>query len=178
MKNLLFLVLFGLSLTTSLFAQETFEFKKVDSISLTKAQIFERCERWIGINFKSAQNVIQVKDKEAGTIISKGNFSVEHNNAFQSNVYRVEFTMTIDIKDGKYRIIINDLSNISASCNGKFNNYYGGNLLNEKPACGTMFMPKKYWAHVKEQSKKECEGIIKSISESISNTNIKSKDDF
>ena len=65
--------------------------------------------------FKSAKDVIQYDDREEGKVIVKGNFSVEGS---QSSVllphfteeWKVNFSLEIFSKDGKYRYRLYDLS--------------------------------------------------------------------
>ena len=52
--------------------------------------------------YKSANDVIQSNDKEAGKIIGKGNYSVTH---VMSN-FRIEHTITLLVKEGRYKYII------------------------------------------------------------------------
>lgn len=68
----------------------------------TKADLYARAREWFVHAYKSADDVIQLDDKENGQIIGKGKFSVY----LSMNTRYVRHTVTIEIKDNKYRYII------------------------------------------------------------------------
>ena len=81
-----------------------------------KSELFSSINKWISINYNSAQNVIQMNDKEAGTIIIKGINEVVYKNTMKSlypnNKYIQEYSTTkfnhlieINLKDNRFRII-------------------------------------------------------------------------
>ena len=66
---------------------------------LSKSEAFARMSRWAAETFVSGQDVIQLSDEDAGTIVAKG--------AIQTIVYDklawVGYTTTIDVRDGRVR---------------------------------------------------------------------------
>ena len=114
---------FLLVLMTSLncYAQEyTIEEKTIvgvfDAEGKTKGEIFSTINKWIALNYNSAQNVVQFNDKESGNIIVKGINETLYKNVLKEldpkNKYMQEYssvkfnhTIEINIKDNKYRII-------------------------------------------------------------------------
>src|ERR1035437_2480137 len=64
--------------------------------------------------FKSAKDVLQYDDRDEGKVIGKGNFEIEEmqrgffNSVFDS--WRVNFTLELFAKDGRYRYRIYDFS--------------------------------------------------------------------
>lgn len=81
----------------------------------TVAQIYPIVKSWIAISFKSANSVIQMDDKDNGMIICKGNFSYR---APGGSTYRcidgaVDFTLKIQIRDGRYKVTLNDFTHKS-----------------------------------------------------------------
>jgi len=81
-----------------------------------KSEIFSSINKWIALNYNSAQNVVQLNDKESGTIIVKGINEAMYKNVmkemYPKNKYMQEYntvefnhTMEINIKDNRYRII-------------------------------------------------------------------------
>ncbi len=73
----------------------------VEFASLTKDKIYEKCLKWIASNFVSAKQVIDLQDKEAGTIVAKGyKDGVDYGGIIKSNM---GFQLTIDCKDNKAR---------------------------------------------------------------------------
>lgn len=94
------------------FSAQSQEYKVIEVPGATKEDLYKRALYWISQNFKSANDVIQLKDKEDGQIVSKGSFayyappfSVGTN---YSGVF--SFTFTFDCKDGKYRYAIDRIS--------------------------------------------------------------------
>jgi len=100
-----------LLLSISSFGQ-TFEKSEVYVLDSTynKSIIYSKCLEWIGKNFNSAQNVIQVSDKDAGKIIVKGLLlSLPKSGYFGNLSHGTYFTLDIAIKDGKCKVIVSNL---------------------------------------------------------------------
>lgn len=81
----------------------------------TKQDIHSVINKWVTLNYNSAQHVIQMNDKESGTIIIKGINELTYKNTqkivYPNNKYIEEFVTTkfnhileFNIKDNKYRI--------------------------------------------------------------------------
>ncbi|MCM4158234.1 DUF4468 domain-containing protein [Gramella sp. AN32] len=95
-----------------------------------QSELFSSINKWISINYNSSKNVIQLNDKESGTIIIKGINEVSYANNMKSlypnNKYMTDNLTTqfnhlieINIKDNKYRIIyrITDIASEDAGYN-------------------------------------------------------------
>lgn len=78
--------------------------------SLTKDEAYDRAINWIAVHFNSANDVIQLKDKENGSIVVK---AIAPFNNFAGISY-VRYTMQIKIKDQKAKFTF-DLAGIAAS---------------------------------------------------------------
>lgn len=78
---------------------ENLIFQKVHEVKLDKNDIYERSLEWMAKTFVSSKSVIEYKDKEDGKIV--GNASSE----VMAGVFTlpVEFTMSIECKENKYR---------------------------------------------------------------------------
>ncbi|TPE43942.1 DUF4468 domain-containing protein [Pontibacter mangrovi] len=74
------------------------------SSNLSKDELFTKAKQWIALNYKSANDVIQLADQENGKIICRGNFST---NLFMKKGW-IEHTMILDFKDGKMRYTFTD----------------------------------------------------------------------
>jgi len=138
------------------------EVVQVDS-NITKNELFSTYMDWIAQNYKSAQNVVQYQDKEAGKIVAKGLFKVMLNDPFGApcdggSVYH---TLSIYIKDGRFRYILDD---IHYDGSPKFT--ASGDLGDTKV---TGFLFKGQWDSVKLQSEKECKKTIQSLKAAASN---------
>lgn len=92
------------------FGQTNFKWDVVtDSLDSDKSQLYSKSKLFIGETWKSAQNVIQNDDKDAGIILIKG-VSIQ-NLYYQMNDHRWTFSYSIKflMKDNKCRIIIEDV---------------------------------------------------------------------
>ena len=92
------------------FGQSNFKWDVItDSLENNKSELYSKTKLFIGETWKSAQDVIQNDDKEAGVILIKG-VSVQ-NLYYQMNDHRWTFNYTIKfmIKDNKCRILIEDV---------------------------------------------------------------------
>jgi hypothetical protein len=89
-----------------------FKWEKMDSVSKTKAQIYTDTKMFISEAWKSAKNVIQNDDKDGGVILVKGSIS---KNALYKNKQNFEYiynyNITFKMKDGKYKISIDNVTN-------------------------------------------------------------------
>ena len=84
------------------------EVVKIDS--MTKDLLYSNAKEWFVHAFNSANNVIQYDSKEEGKIIGKGDF-IFYGKAFSSGTNStgpVNFTVTIEVEDNKYRYEITD----------------------------------------------------------------------
>ena len=104
-------------------------------------------------------------DKEAGKIICKGSMTPSSKGTFgmtyQNNV---DFTLTIDLRDNKYRAFISELYHTGL---GFDKEYAGGAIENDKPSCGTLFIPKKDWAKMKEAIKNEATKYLERLKQAM-----------
>jgi hypothetical protein len=149
MKKLLILLLLVCNLKS--FAQkDSFEFKLIDTVNATKAELYLRARQFVALNFNDAKSVIQMDDKDAGKIICKGVMDVYIKGPMgKSSGNYIDFTINVDIKENKYRVILSNFNHdgliLSESSNEK-----GGNLNNDESSCQ---IPKKFWDKIKDQTK-------------------------
>lgn len=82
----------------------------------SQGELFSLLNKWVSLNYVSAQDVIQMSDESSGTIIVKGINSVTiknpskalyPNNDYMSatTTYNFNHTLEINTKDNKYRVI-------------------------------------------------------------------------
>lgn len=70
-----------------------------------KEELFLRAKKWFAKTYKSAQDVIQLDDKESGELIGKGNSSI----SYYARKPTISHTISISVKDGRFRYVITDL---------------------------------------------------------------------
>jgi hypothetical protein len=137
------------------------EVVKVDSISKEKS--YSKTKEWFALNFKSANDEIQLDDKENFTIIGKGAIKVT---LMSFDAGFVRFTIKVQAKDNKYKYEISDL--VHDSKTAKRPEMEGGNLENIKPDCGGLSMTKGQWNDIKTQADKQVQILIQSLKTKIS----------
>lgn len=118
--------------------EETGKYTKratVEIDSMAKVQIFKNAVEWIALNYKSANDVIQLKDEEGGKIILKGSFST---GLFMKQGW-IRHTLALDFKDNKFRYTYTDLSYFSTGS--------GEVLLESK----NLYNKKKAWLETESQ---------------------------
>jgi hypothetical protein len=84
----------------------------IEASGIKKDLIYSRVREWVALNFKSAQNVIQMDDKESGKIITKGllpsYYTYRMLGSDRQWPYNLRFTLNIAIKDEKLRVQVSD----------------------------------------------------------------------
>lgn len=140
------------------------EYTEVVKVDSTSAEVlYSRAKMTIAQSFKSAKNVIQNDDQVNKQILLKGNISADYSwNPLAVCPAHIDFTMTVFCKDNKYKFSIKPSEHIfGVGC--KISGSGGGNLLNEKPDCGTFNMPKSYWNDIKSNANTEFLMFIESF---------------
>ncbi len=118
MKNIkLSIVLLFLLLSVNLVGQKDFKWDIIiDSLENNKQELYSTTKLFISETWKSAKDVVQNDDKDAGLILIKAlsiqSLSFQMNNHTWTYSYTVKFYM----KDGKCRIIIDDVHCSSGRC--------------------------------------------------------------
>lgn len=106
MKKLI--LLFALLGATSLYAQDL-QYQKIIDTKLSKADAYSASLQWFGETFNSGKSVIQTKDPESGIIV--GNGRIEEPGLMP---YYILFTITVETKDKRVRVTLNNLSSENA----------------------------------------------------------------
>lgn len=91
------------------------EVKQIIEFSdINKNSLYSASKQWVATNFKSANSVIQMDDKEEGVLIGKGTIDYPcTGNSWQcgglSGAF-IKFTLKIETKDNKVRITFSDIT--------------------------------------------------------------------
>lgn len=165
-KQLFFCSVFALLFVSIAFGQNETPNLPIDSSSgkitysevvtlkdtVSKNELFSRAKICFVHLFKNSNNVIQNEDKEAGNIIGKGNIKV-YARALGTNYDGgyVNFTLSIAIKDGRYKYTITDFVHEGATP--------AGNLENGKPKAWIL----KQWNSIISQTDDGIKSLISSI---------------
>lgn len=106
-------------------AQEPISYEKViKADSINKSDLFFMINDWIATKFNSAQDVIQLSDKEKGAIICKGITDYFYGEERSNNSFngKLEYTFKIYVKDNRYKVIITSISHDGVSPLGLITN--------------------------------------------------------
>lgn len=83
----------------------------IQAPAVSKDELYNRARRWIATEFKSASSNLQMDDRQAGTLMTKGATTVRYTVGRYSTAPLISFTISIEAKDGRYRYKIRDLKN-------------------------------------------------------------------
>jgi len=128
---------------------------QVDS-TLSQSDLYLRAKGWFAKTFSSANAVIQMDDKEGGIIIGKSIIPINGGTYLADG--KVDFTIKVQVKKGRYKYWFNNFSHSSYK-----SGYSGGVLESPKPACGGFFMVKKGWEQVKGTTEKNVKLMVISL---------------
>lgn len=144
----------------------------IEMQNVTKDALYSRAYEWFTKAFNSAQNVIQMQDKENGKIIGKGIFD-DINSPGPLGMAGVKgyvkFTISIYLKDGKYKYEITDFVHEGIWTGAPYGNpSNGGALENEKPDCGRSVISLGKWEKVKIKANECALLLIESLKKAMS----------
>lgn len=110
MKKILLLLL--VFCATISFAQKPLDCDTIiECPGLSADKIYSRMKFFVADYFKSAQNVIQLDDKDEHRLLCKGNVRFEVKSLTWHMLDGViNFTLDLQAKDGKYRIVMRDFT--------------------------------------------------------------------
>ena len=112
-KTILLLAIAFIALSAT---AQTFTASKVDSVAKSKDELYTSSKMFIAQTWKSAKDVIQMDDKEGGVIVLKGKSVQERAFQLNNHVWIYSYTVTIQIKDNKYKISVADVNCDRAYC--------------------------------------------------------------
>jgi hypothetical protein len=144
----------------------------IEMPNITKDALYTRAYEWFAKAFNSANNVIQMQDKENGKIVGKGSFGDINVSVVlgMATVYgNVKFTISIYLKDGKYKYEVTDFYHEGSWVGGGAppRPYNAGALENEIPECGKSNLTLKKWGKIKEETNKRVLALIESLKKSM-----------
>ena len=153
--------------TISEIPKKNLSFEKViQTENINKTDLFISVNEWFATSYNSANDVIQMSDKEAGKIIGKGvmNCNMDGNSSYDG---KINYTINVAIKDNRYKVI---LSNFTHTGKG-----ISLGLITNEEIYSTKGMLKKYnnkaWKDIKLMIEDYCNNIFTDISKKANNSN-------
>ena len=124
------IIISTLFLTLNLYAQVIYDFEKekalieevVEVQDINKSEIYERAKIWMASNMKSSDGHILEDDKDKENLIGTGNLLLKNKLFVQDKI--INYKMSIFFKDGKYKILIDNLIYHWVGVNGQVRTPY------------------------------------------------------
>jgi uncharacterized protein with TBP-like fold DUF4468 len=149
---------------------------KIDT-TLSSNELYLRARAWFAESYRSAQDVIQMDDKENGKIIGKGNIK------YTSRIFAgsggtkgwIRYTISIQVKNGRYKYEISDFYHEGNPLNSGDQLSFG--LITNEIECPYkigMWMSKgwrnKVWNDIKQTIDTNIRSLIESLKLSMGKT--------
>lgn len=146
----------------------------VDSVAANVLQ--SRARLFVAENFRSAKDVIQLDDADAGIVVIKGNLIpvVKVPILGRTEYGYVHFTAKIQVKEGKYRYTFSDFWHEAHE--KRYGT--GGDLTRKKPECGTFGMSLGYWRQIKAYTNNDVKDLIWMLEKSMRSSELAKKESF
>jgi hypothetical protein len=176
MKKQIITFVFSLLIFTFSYSQEQnaeplafSEVVKVDT-AISANELFSRARTWFAETYRSAQDVIQMEDKEEGKIVGKG--AIEYvSNVFvgsQGTKGLIRYTLTISVKKGRYKFDMTNFNHEGNPANGPGPISFG--LITTSEDCPAHIQPKsvkgwknKVWKDLKKDIDTNSSVLIASL---------------
>lgn len=81
----------------------------IQADSMNANQLYNNAKLWFSDVFKSAKDVIQVDDREAGRVVGKAWQDIYVKVLGMPNATKLWFSLSIQVKDGRYKIEMYDM---------------------------------------------------------------------
>ena len=81
----------------------------VDAETVTKNELYSRAKEWFFNTYKSAEDVLELEDKEAGKLIGKAFNTIPIKTAFGISNTRMWYTIKLYFKEGRYKMVLSEI---------------------------------------------------------------------
>ena len=158
-KIFLFLVLL-LSVLGASAQEKPLEFSEVIQAEGKSAQeLYVIVKAWVATNFRSANAVIQMDDKESGILIGKSYFDYR---APKGMIYRfidgyISFTLNVQTRQGRYKVTLNDFRHESLDPHSYYRSIWSFGLITDRPKFQMTGSQDKRWTSTWPDLKVKCE---------------------
>lgn len=93
-------------------------YEQVAQCSDNQKDLYFKARKWFVDTFNSAKSVLQMEDKDEGKLAGKAFYTYNFNNGMSTSKVTIDFTLNLDIKDGKYRVQFYDMYGSNTNVNG------------------------------------------------------------
>lgn len=171
------------AVSMAVFCQDALTYTDVVQVdSISKSQLYNRARIWFATTYNSANDVIQIENKDEGEIIGKAIMKYNPNVNFASEQTKgnIKYTIKIYVKDGRYKYEITDF------IHDPYGNHFGkssvGLITTEEECPNPKPKPKgwsnKVWKDIKTQIEDNINSILSSLKEGMGKISETKKDDW
>lgn len=142
-----------------------FRWEIIDSLPKSKSQIYSDTKMFIADYWKSAQNVIQNDDKDAGMILVKGSTRQSTSVGISNMYFWYSYTIKFLMKDNKYKLIVENV-HYSSGPNSNWDSY-SVSASDENPGISKSGLSDKSWSILMYNLRTEMQSIVDSYQSKI-----------
>ena len=153
-------------------SQNPLKFEQVfNAEGKTKDEMFSKAMLWVADKYNSANDVVQLSDKDAGNIIVKAMYNHRYGKAmtYGGSWGNITYTLSIQFKDDKYRIAVGPFIHEYEPPKTMISISYG--LVTDSIYCSQKWGKKKmaaaYWSEIKKSCEIKAYEIFASLSDAI-----------
>lgn len=144
----------------------------VEVPGVSKADLYTRAYAWVAKAYRSANDVVQMNDKEAGQLVAKGNMRVTARAlGIDMDAGIVRHTLSIYAKDGKYKYVLTNLTHEDSRPKAPS----VGPLEQENLPFG---MSKKVWANMKGKANRDARRLVSELQTAMTLKGMKDPSEF
>ncbi len=124
----------------------------VISTNLTQKESYMKCLEWVATAYNSAQDVIQMSEESAATIVCKGVFEHQYGKSMTyGNLWGIiHYTLTIKCKDNRIRITTSQFKHEAMNPSPMILGTLGNVNTGSHPEYGHIKNVSQYWANLQE----------------------------
>jgi hypothetical protein len=171
------------ALTIAVFGQEPLTYTEVVQVdSVSKTELYNRAKLWFATVYNSANDVLQMDNKESGEIVGKAilKYNPTVFSGSEQTKGNIKYTIKVFVKDGRYKYEITDF------IHDPYGNQYGkssmGLITTEKECPTPKPMAKawsnKVWDDIKNQIDSNMKSLIVSLKGDMSKKSESKKSDW
>lgn len=140
-------------------AQENLVYKgivKVDS-TITKSELFDAARKWFLITYNNSKQVLDVSDTAKGILMGKSSFYYNSRILVGDPSGRINYTITIKVKDGRYMY---EFADFYHNASHSFGTLTTDSTFKNNDRNYTQKWCNKVWKDIKQQTDTEMKSII------------------
>lgn len=183
MKKLVLTIIIMTAISMTVFSQKPLTYTEVVQVdSVSKSQLYNRAKLWFATAYNSANDVLQISNKEEGAIIGKAIMKYNPNvfRASEQTKGSIKYTIKIFVKEGRYKY------EITGFIHDPYGNQYGkssmGLITTDKECPNPKPMAKRWsnkvWGDIKTQIEGNMTSLTASLKEGMIKTTESKKDDW